>query len=38
MIKLNPASILDEKIRSLLYLRAQDFSVIARESALDMLQ
>lgn len=38
MIQLKPKSILDGKISNLLYLKAKDSSVIARESALDMLQ
>ena len=37
VIKLRPESILDEKISNLLYLKARDSSVLARESALDML-
>lgn len=37
MIKADPSNILDEKIKNMLHLRAEDTSVVARESALDLL-
>ena len=37
IIKVNPSYVLDEKIKNMLHLRAADTSVVARESALDLL-